>query len=39
MERLRRGDILTYCFRLFPNAPVAPDGGVQTDVKRRGRAG
>jgi dihydroorotase len=32
MHRLRRGDILTHCFRPYPNAPVAPDGSVQEDV-------
>ncbi|HSU06847.1 MAG TPA: amidohydrolase/deacetylase family metallohydrolase, partial [Acetobacteraceae bacterium] len=32
MERLRRGDILTHCFRLFPNTPIAADGGVHADV-------
>ena len=32
MARLRRGDILTHCFRPFPNAPVKPDGRVQEDV-------
>ena len=25
LSRLRRGDILTHCFRPFPNAPVGPD--------------
>jgi dihydroorotase len=29
---LRRGDILTHCFRPFPNAPAAADGGVERDV-------
>jgi dihydroorotase len=32
MNRLRRGDILTHCFRPFPNAPSAPDGSVYEDV-------
>ncbi len=32
MAMLRRGDILTHCFRPFPNAPAAPDGSVQADV-------
>jgi len=39
MQRLRRGDILTHCFRPWPNAPVAPDASVQADVlaaRRRG---
>jgi len=29
---LRRGDILTHCFRPFPNAPAAAGGGVEADV-------
>jgi dihydroorotase len=32
VSRLRRGDILTHCFRPFPNAPAAPDGGVREEV-------
>jgi dihydroorotase len=32
MSRLREGDILTHCFRPFPNAPVAPDGRVREEV-------
>jgi dihydroorotase len=32
LSRLRRGDILTHCFRPFPNAPVAPDGQVREEV-------
>ncbi|WGF86661.1 amidohydrolase/deacetylase family metallohydrolase [Marinivivus vitaminiproducens] len=32
MPRLRKGDILTHCFRPFPNSPVAGDGAVQADV-------
>jgi dihydroorotase len=32
MHRLRRGDILTHCFRPFPNAPAAPDGSIYDDV-------
>ncbi len=32
LSRLRRGDILTHCFRPFPNAPVAPDGSVREEV-------
>jgi dihydroorotase len=39
MNRLRPGDILTHCFRPWPNAPVAPDESVQEDViaaRRRG---
>ncbi|MGH7081197.1 MAG: amidohydrolase/deacetylase family metallohydrolase [Acetobacteraceae bacterium] len=33
MQRLRPGDILTHCFRPWPNAPVAPDASVQADVR------
>ncbi|MGA8402741.1 MAG: amidohydrolase/deacetylase family metallohydrolase [Stellaceae bacterium] len=32
VSRLRPGDILTHCFRPFPNAPVAPDGGVREEI-------
>ncbi|GAB4188872.1 MAG: amidohydrolase/deacetylase family metallohydrolase [Thalassobaculales bacterium] len=32
MPRLRKGDILTHCFRPFPNAPVAGDGRIHDDV-------
>jgi len=32
VTRLRRGDVLTHCFRPFPNAPVAPHGGVREEV-------
>ncbi len=32
LGRLRKGDILTHCFRPFPNAPVAPDGSIEADV-------
>ncbi|MBN8891539.1 MAG: dihydroorotase [Rhodospirillales bacterium 70-18] len=32
MAMLRRGDILTHCFRPFPNASAAPDGSVHADV-------
>ena len=32
MSRLRKGDILTHCFRPFPNAPSAPGGGVRPEV-------
>jgi len=38
LSRLRRGDILTHCFRPFPNAPVQPDGRVREEVQEaRGR--
>jgi len=32
MARLRPGDILTHCFRPFPNAPSGPHGGVRPEV-------
>ncbi len=32
MKLLRKGDILTHCFRPWPNAPAASDGGVELDV-------
>ena len=32
LARLRRGDILTHCFRPFPNAPVHSDGRVREEV-------
>ena len=32
MARLRPGDILTHCFRPFPNAPSLPGGGVRAEV-------
>ena len=32
VSRLRPGDILTHCFRPFPNAPVAPDGSVREEI-------
>jgi dihydroorotase len=33
-DRLRAGDILTHCFRPFPNAPVGPGGTVRPAVRR-----
>jgi dihydroorotase len=30
---LRKGDILTHCFRPWPNAPAAADGSVELDVQ------
>ena len=33
MRLMRYGDILTHCFRPFPNAPVAPDGSIEQDVE------
>jgi dihydroorotase len=32
MTRLRKGDVLTHCFRPFPNAPVKADGRVREEV-------
>jgi dihydroorotase len=32
VSRLRKGDILTHCFRPFPNAPVRPDGKVRDEI-------
>jgi len=32
VSRLRPGDILTHCFRPFPNAPIAPDGRVREEI-------
>ena len=32
VSRLRRGDILTHCFRPFPNAPAALDGNVHEEI-------
>jgi dihydroorotase len=32
VSRLRRGDILTHCFRPFPNAPVSVDGRVRDEI-------
>jgi dihydroorotase len=32
MRMLRKGDILTHCFRPWPNAPAASDGGIEQDV-------
>ncbi len=33
LPRLRRGDILTHCFRPFPNAPVFASGAVRPDMR------
>ncbi len=33
MPRLRKGDILTHCYRPFPNAPITGDGRVQDDAR------
>ncbi|HEX3863410.1 MAG TPA: amidohydrolase/deacetylase family metallohydrolase [Stellaceae bacterium] len=32
LSRLRPGDVITHCFRPFPNAPVWPDGRVRDEV-------
>ena len=32
MARLRPGDVLTHCFRPFPNAPVRADGRVRDEI-------
>jgi dihydroorotase len=38
LSRLRPGDVLTHCFRPFPNAPVRPDGDIWEEVREaRGR--
>lgn len=34
VDRLRKGDVLTHCFRPFPNAPVHGDGQVRDAVIR-----
>ena len=39
LSRLRRGDILTHCFRPFPNAPVRQDGQVREEVVEARRRG
>lgn len=32
LSRLRKGDVLTHCFRPYPNAPAKPRGGVRDEV-------
>jgi dihydroorotase len=32
VDRLRPGDVLTHCFRPFPNSPVTRDGKVKPEV-------
>jgi dihydroorotase len=32
IQRLRPGDVLTHCFRPFPNAPLSPDGKVREEI-------
>ena len=39
LARLRKGDVLTHCFRPFPNNPATVDGGVReavVEARRRG---
>ncbi|RUT95081.1 amidohydrolase/deacetylase family metallohydrolase, partial [Mesorhizobium sp. M7A.T.Ca.TU.009.02.1.1] len=33
LPRLRKGDILTHCFRPFPNSPVFASGAVRPDMR------
>ncbi|MGE6742980.1 amidohydrolase/deacetylase family metallohydrolase [Allorhizobium pseudoryzae] len=33
LDRLRPGDILTHCFKPFPNAPIRSDGEIFEEVK------
>jgi dihydroorotase len=39
LSRLRRGDVLTHCFRPFPNAPVRADGRIREEVAEARRRG
>ncbi|HVC55286.1 MAG TPA: amidohydrolase/deacetylase family metallohydrolase [Stellaceae bacterium] len=39
LSRLRRGDIITHCFRPFPNAPVRADGQIFEEVLEARRRG
>ncbi len=32
VSRLRKGDVLTHCYRPFPNSPVKGDGSVKAEV-------
>ena len=32
MSRMRKGDVLTHCFRPFPNSPAKPEGGVRDEI-------
>ncbi len=32
VDRLRAGDVLTHCFRPFPNTPVRPNGSIKRAV-------
>ncbi len=39
LSRLRRGDVITHCFRPFPNAPVMADGRIREEVLEARRRG
>jgi dihydroorotase len=39
LSRLRRGDVITHCFRPFPNAPVMGDGRIREEVLEARRRG
>jgi dihydroorotase len=39
LSRLRRGDVITHCFRPFPNAPVRADGQIREEVLEARRRG
>ena len=39
MQRLRPGDVLTHCFRPFPNAPVHADGQVREEILKARQRG
>src|SRR6266704_5711838 len=39
LSRLRRGDVITHCFRPFPNAPVRADGQIREEVVEARRRG
>jgi dihydroorotase len=39
LSRLRRGDVITHCFRPFPNAPVMEDGRIREEVLEARRRG
>ena len=39
LSRLRWGDVITHCFRPFPNAPVRADGQIREEVVEARRRG
>jgi len=39
MDRLRPGDIITHCFRPFPNAPIGPRREVRQEIAEARRRG